>query len=34
MTLLGKHAWWMPKRMTRFVPNLDIEGENLAKGTT
>ena len=33
MTLLGKHAWWMPKRMSRFVPNLDIEGENLAKGT-
>ena len=32
MTLLGKHAWWMPKRMSRFVPNLDIEGENLAKG--
>ena len=32
MSLLGARAWWMPKRMTRYVPNLDIEGENLAKG--
>jgi uncharacterized membrane protein YdfJ with MMPL/SSD domain len=31
MALLGKRAWWMPKRLGRVVPNLDIEGENLAK---
>jgi RND superfamily putative drug exporter len=30
MALLSKRAWWMPKRMSRFVPNLDIEGEKLA----
>ena len=30
MSLLGKHAWWMPKRMSKYVPNLDIEGEKLA----
>jgi RND superfamily putative drug exporter len=30
MTLLGRHAWWMPKRVQRFVPDLDIEGERLA----
>ncbi len=34
MTLLGKRAWWMPKRVERIVPNLDIEGERLAHGTT
>ena len=34
MALLGKHAWWMPKRVERLVPNLDIEGERLAHGTT
>ena len=33
MALLGKRAWWMPKRVERLVPNLDIEGESLAKGT-
>jgi len=30
MTLLGKRVWWMPKRMSKYVPNLDIEGEKLA----
>ncbi len=30
MTLLGRRAWWMPKRMARLVPNLDIEGQSLA----
>jgi putative drug exporter of the RND superfamily len=30
MTLLGKAAWWMPKRVEKLVPNLDIEGERLA----
>jgi uncharacterized membrane protein YdfJ with MMPL/SSD domain len=32
MALLGRRAWWMPKRMSRFVPNLDIEGEKLTQG--
>ena len=32
MALLGKRAWWMPKRVSRFVPDLDIEGEKLTKG--
>jgi RND superfamily putative drug exporter len=31
MALLGKRAWWMPKRLGRVVPSIDIEGENLAK---
>jgi RND superfamily putative drug exporter len=29
MALLGKRAWWMPKRVDKLVPNLDIEGESL-----
>ena len=32
MTLLGKRAWWMPKRLERIVPDVDIEGESLVKG--
>jgi len=32
MALLGRRAWWMPKRMSKFVPNLDIEGEKLTQG--
>jgi RND superfamily putative drug exporter len=30
MAMLGRRAWWMPRRVERLVPNLDIEGENLA----
>jgi hypothetical protein len=30
--LLGKRAWWMPKRLERIVPDVDIEGESLVKG--
>jgi uncharacterized membrane protein YdfJ with MMPL/SSD domain len=30
MALLGKAAWWMPKRLDRLVPNLDVEGEGLS----
>ncbi|MBE2318942.1 MMPL family transporter [Solirubrobacter sp. CPCC 204708] len=30
MALLGRRAWWMPKRVERLVPDLDIEGERLA----
>jgi RND superfamily putative drug exporter len=29
MALLGRRAWWLPRRLGRVVPNLDIEGENL-----
>jgi RND superfamily putative drug exporter len=32
MALLGRRAWWMPRRLGRLVPDLDIEGEKLAKG--
>ncbi|MBV9592990.1 MAG: MMPL family transporter, partial [Actinobacteria bacterium] len=32
MSLLDRHAWWMPKWLDRITPNLDIEGtEHLAK---
>jgi RND superfamily putative drug exporter len=34
MALLGKRAWWMPRRLGRLVPKIDIEGENLAKGVS
>jgi putative drug exporter of the RND superfamily len=30
MVLLGKRAWWMPKRLGRVLPEVDIEGEKLA----
>jgi len=30
MALLGSRAWWLPKRLERLVPSLDIEGERLA----
>jgi RND superfamily putative drug exporter len=26
MTLLGKHAWWMPRWMEPIVPHLQLEG--------
>jgi membrane protein YdfJ len=32
MALLGKRAWWMPKRLERIVPDVDIEGESVVKG--
>jgi uncharacterized membrane protein YdfJ with MMPL/SSD domain len=31
MALLGRKAWWLPKRVDRLVPNLDIEGEGLTR---
>jgi RND superfamily putative drug exporter len=31
MALLGRKAWWMPRRLERIVPDLDIEGEKLAQ---
>jgi uncharacterized membrane protein YdfJ with MMPL/SSD domain len=32
MTLLGRRAWWMPKRLERIVPDVDIVGEAVAHG--
>ncbi|MBU3536988.1 MMPL family transporter, partial [Alkalihalobacillus clausii] len=29
MTLLGKHAWYLPKWVNRIMPNIDVEGEKL-----
>ncbi|WP_349899422.1 MMPL family transporter [Parafrigoribacterium soli] len=29
MTLLGTAAWWMPKWLSRLLPDMDIEGEKL-----
>lgn len=29
MSLLGERAWWLPKRVDRVLPNLDIEGDQL-----
>ena len=26
MSLLGRHAWWIPRWLDRITPNLDIEG--------
>ena len=29
MTLLGRHAWYLPKWLARVLPNVDVEGESL-----
>ncbi|MFD5318789.1 MMPL family transporter [Streptomyces sp. NPDC127098] len=29
LALLGERAWWLPKRLDRVLPNVDIEGEGL-----
>ncbi|MCW2799561.1 MAG: rane transport protein, partial [Aeromicrobium sp.] len=31
MALLGDRMWWLPRWLDRLLPNLDIEGESLAK---
>jgi RND superfamily putative drug exporter len=31
MTLLGARAWWLPRRLDRLLPNLDIEGATLER---
>ncbi|MFF8806261.1 MMPL family transporter [Streptomyces omiyaensis] len=31
MTLLGRHAWWIPRRLDRILPHLDTEGEEALK---
>jgi putative drug exporter of the RND superfamily len=30
MALLGRHAWRLPRRLGRLLPDLDIEGARLA----
>lgn len=30
MALLGDKAWWLPRRLDRALPHLDVEGEGLA----
>ncbi|MDF2925784.1 MAG: MmpL protein [Paenibacillaceae bacterium] len=29
MSLFGDKAWWLPKRLDRLLPNLDVEGDKL-----
>jgi uncharacterized membrane protein YdfJ with MMPL/SSD domain len=29
MAFMGRSAWWLPARLDRIMPNLDIEGEGL-----
>ena len=29
MTLLGRSAWWIPAWLSRILPNVDVEGEDL-----
>ncbi|MCX4796939.1 MMPL family transporter [Streptomyces sp. NBC_01242] len=31
LALLGKRAWWLPRRLDRLLPNVDVEGEGLRK---
>jgi RND superfamily putative drug exporter len=31
MSLLGERAWWLPRWLDRFLPDLDVEGEQLTK---
>ncbi|MCX5226749.1 MMPL family transporter [Streptomyces sp. NPDC006553] len=33
LALLGHKAWWLPKWLDRILPNVDVEGEGLAKDT-
>jgi RND superfamily putative drug exporter len=32
LALLGDRAWWLPRRLDRWVPHLDVEGESLTAG--
>ncbi|KQX57907.1 MULTISPECIES: MMPL family transporter [unclassified Streptomyces] len=33
LALLGHKAWWLPKWLDRILPNVDVEGEALARHT-
>ncbi|MGP4044070.1 MMPL family transporter [Streptomyces sp. 2A115] len=34
LALLGKTAWWMPRRLDKILPTVDVEGEALTHQTT
>ncbi|MEU5715426.1 MMPL family transporter [Streptomyces sp. NPDC020403] len=34
LALLGKRAWWLPRRLDRLLPDVDVEGEGLRKELT
>jgi uncharacterized membrane protein YdfJ with MMPL/SSD domain len=29
MTVMGRHAWWLPSWLDRILPNVDLEGATL-----
>ncbi|WP_224281725.1 MMPL family transporter [Streptomyces sp. LS1784] len=31
LALARRGAWWLPRRLERLLPNLDIEGERLQR---
>ncbi|WP_229054695.1 MMPL family transporter [Aeromicrobium sp. Leaf350] len=31
MSIVGKHMWWLPRWLDRAMPDLDVEGESLAR---
>jgi RND superfamily putative drug exporter len=31
LALTGRAAWWLPRRLERLLPNLDVEGEGLQR---
>ncbi|MDX3229020.1 MMPL family transporter [Streptomyces sp. ME19-01-6] len=31
LALLGDRAWWLPRRLDKVLPNLDVEGEALSR---
>jgi RND superfamily putative drug exporter len=31
LALLGKAAWWLPRRLDKVLPNVDVEGEGLGR---
>ncbi|WP_242908216.1 MMPL family transporter [Actinomadura terrae] len=33
MALLGRAGWWLPTRLARVLPSVDVEGERLAVGS-
>jgi putative drug exporter of the RND superfamily len=34
LSLLGRSAWWLPSRLSRLLPHVDVEGERLAPPAT
>jgi RND superfamily putative drug exporter len=31
LSLLGRSAWWLPRRLDRLLPDVDVEGEKLTR---